>query len=308
MHRPIIADTRAPARPSIHIIRLRRVCTAARYLAGLVLGCVGTAASGSLAASTRAPLLRWSLGPRCLGAGVALAARVPVLTSSSARRPTPSVVASFISDSAATTSPPSSVPNLARDRLDHPLAAAIRLIYAARPTWPVGYARLRRSREDRPRVQRASPPIEHRAAAASPRRAAVPPPRGSPRGCIDSCVAAASPLRAVVSRYAVTAAAPRPSPRLHRLANRRCVAPSGRNVTVSGPRRRPEVFPPSPRPACRNCVAPSGRSAAARGPLRRHRASTSRGMRRAVSLGAGTPPSAPIFVTLSGFFAYFEHR
>nr|BDI54653.1 hypothetical protein [Triticum aestivum] len=31
-------------------------------------------------------------------------------------------------------------------------------------------------------------------------------------------------------------------------------------------------------------------------------------MRRAVSLGAGTPPSAPVFVTLSGFFAYFTHR
>ena len=31
-------------------------------------------------------------------------------------------------------------------------------------------------------------------------------------------------------------------------------------------------------------------------------------MRRAVSLGAATPPSAPVFVTLSGFFAYFEHR
>ena len=31
-------------------------------------------------------------------------------------------------------------------------------------------------------------------------------------------------------------------------------------------------------------------------------------MRRAVSLGAGTPLSAPVFVTLSGFFAYFEHR
>ena len=31
-------------------------------------------------------------------------------------------------------------------------------------------------------------------------------------------------------------------------------------------------------------------------------------MRRAVSLGAGTPSSALVFVTLSGFFAYFEHR
>ena len=34
---------------------------------------------------------------------------------------------------AATTHLPSGVPDLARDRLDHPLAAAIRLIYAARP-------------------------------------------------------------------------------------------------------------------------------------------------------------------------------
>ena len=31
-------------------------------------------------------------------------------------------------------------------------------------------------------------------------------------------------------------------------------------------------------------------------------------MRRAASLGAGTSPSAPVFVMLSGFFAYFEHR
>ena len=48
----------------------------------------------------------------------------------------PPVAAGFISDSAATTPSPSGVPDLARDRLDHPLAAAIRLIYAARPTWP----------------------------------------------------------------------------------------------------------------------------------------------------------------------------
>ena len=31
-------------------------------------------------------------------------------------------------------------------------------------------------------------------------------------------------------------------------------------------------------------------------------------MRRTTSFGAGTPSSAPVFVTLSGFFAYFEHR
>ena len=31
-------------------------------------------------------------------------------------------------------------------------------------------------------------------------------------------------------------------------------------------------------------------------------------MCHAVSLGAGTPPSVQVFVTLSGFFAYFEHR
>nr|XP_020153204.1 formin-like protein 14 [Aegilops tauschii subsp. strangulata] len=122
------------------------------YLAGLVLGCVGTAALHSLDASTRAPLLRWSLGHRCLGAGAALAARVPVPTHSSARRLTPSVVAGLIPDSAATTPPSSGVPDLARDRLDHSLAAAICLIYATRPTWPVSCARLRTSREDCPRV------------------------------------------------------------------------------------------------------------------------------------------------------------
>nr|XP_020199929.1 serine/arginine repetitive matrix protein 1-like [Aegilops tauschii subsp. strangulata] len=138
-------DPRHPPPPLLH-------GGPAVYLAGLVLGCVGTAASGSSAASTQAPLLRWSLGPRYPGAGAALAVRVPVLTSSPARRPTPSVVTGLISDSAATSPPPSAVPDLALDRLDHPLAAAIHLIYAARPTWPVGYARLRRSREDRPRV------------------------------------------------------------------------------------------------------------------------------------------------------------
>ena len=31
-------------------------------------------------------------------------------------------------------------------------------------------------------------------------------------------------------------------------------------------------------------------------------------MRRTTSFGAGTPSSAPVFVTLSGFFAYFEHH
>ena len=46
----------------------------------------------------------------------------------------PPAAAGFISDSATTTPPPSGVPDLARDRLDHPLAAAIRLIYAVRPT------------------------------------------------------------------------------------------------------------------------------------------------------------------------------
>ena len=61
-----------------------------------------------------------------------------------------SVIAGLIFDSAATLPPPSGVSDLAHDWLDHLLAAAIRLIYAARPTWHVGYARLRRSREDRP--------------------------------------------------------------------------------------------------------------------------------------------------------------
>ncbi|XP_040252217.1 uncharacterized protein [Aegilops tauschii subsp. strangulata] len=116
------------------------------YITGLVLDCVGLTASDSSATSARAPLLHWSLGPRCPGAGAALAARVLVLTSSSARHPTPSVVAGLIPDSAATTPPSSGVPDLARDRLDHPLAAAIRLLYAAPPTWPVTDARLRKSR------------------------------------------------------------------------------------------------------------------------------------------------------------------
>ena len=43
----------------------------------------------------------------------------------------PPAAAGFISDSVATTPPPSGVPDLARDRLDHPLVAAFRLIYAA---------------------------------------------------------------------------------------------------------------------------------------------------------------------------------
>ena len=47
-------------------------------------------------------------------------------------------VAGFISDSATIPSPSSCVPDLARDRIDHPPAAAIRLIYVVRPTWPVG--------------------------------------------------------------------------------------------------------------------------------------------------------------------------
>nr|BDI54654.1 predicted protein [Triticum aestivum] len=113
----------------------------------------------------------------------------------------PPATVGFILNSAAITPRPSGVPDLARDRLDHLLAAAIRLIYAARPTWPVGYARLRRSREDHTRVQRASPPIEHRAAAGSPRRAAAPPPRGSSPGCTDPrhrCVASSG--RSAVTR------------------------------------------------------------------------------------------------------------
>ena len=46
----------------------------------------------------------------------------------------PPAAVGFISDSTATTPPPSGVPDLTRDRLDHPLAVAIRLIYAAQPT------------------------------------------------------------------------------------------------------------------------------------------------------------------------------
>nr|XP_020186764.1 classical arabinogalactan protein 9-like [Aegilops tauschii subsp. strangulata] len=71
--------------------------------------------------------------------------------------------------------------------------------------------RLRRPSTPYPRVQRSPPPIEQRAAAASPHRAAVLPPCGSPRGCTD--------------------------PR------RRCVAPSGRSAAAHGPRRRPEAVP-----------------------------------------------------------------
>ena len=59
-------------------------------------------------------------------------------------------VVGFISDSAASTPPPSGVPDLARDRIDHPPAAAIRFIYAGRLTWPVSCARLRSPLEDRP--------------------------------------------------------------------------------------------------------------------------------------------------------------
>ena len=43
----------------------------------------------------------------------------------------PPAAAGFISDSAATTPSLGGVPDLACDRLDHPLTVAIRLIYAA---------------------------------------------------------------------------------------------------------------------------------------------------------------------------------
>ena len=120
---------------------------------------------------------------------------------------------------------------------------------------------LRRPSPSCPRVQRAPPPIEQQVAAASPPRAAAPPPRGSPRGS-SIRVAAASPLRAIVLRHVISAAAPRPfpccttsraaaasplqaveaqpavncrteavrsrpSPRLHRRSRCRCVTPSG---------------------------------------------------------------------------------
>ena len=81
-----------------------------------------------------------------------------------------SVIVGLISDSAVTPPPPQQRPDLARNRLDHPLVAAIRPIYVVPLTWPIGCARPRRSREDRSRVQRAPPPIEQRVAAASPRR------------------------------------------------------------------------------------------------------------------------------------------
>ena len=152
---------------------------------------LGTATSGSSAASTRAPLLHWSLGPRCPAAGAALAARVLVLTSSSARRPTPSVVAALIADSAATPPPPSGVPDLTRARLDHPLAVVIRLIYAARPTWPVGYVRLRRSREDRPEYRA---PLR-RSSIGLPLRRPIGPQRHRPVVLLATALTRASPLR-----------------------------------------------------------------------------------------------------------------
>ena len=46
----------------------------------------------------------------------------------------PPAAAGFILDSTATAPPPSDVPDLARDQIDHSPAAAIRLIYAVRPT------------------------------------------------------------------------------------------------------------------------------------------------------------------------------
>nr|XP_051196050.1 uncharacterized protein LOC127309114 [Lolium perenne] len=159
--------------------------------------------------------------------------------------------------------------DLARDRLDHPLAAAIRLIYAARSTWP-STARAFASPMKRVIVRRAPLTIEHRAADASPvepqrrrpwfsprlhrparcrcvapygpsRRGALstPPPRGRSRGCPDMRVAAASPLRAVAPQRAVHAAAPRSSPPSPRHARRRCVAPSSRSAAARGPLCRP---------------------------------------------------------------------
>ena len=204
MRPPIIATVHAPARPSIHATRHRRV-----YMAALrsTSSASSPAASGPSTVLARAPRLRWSLRPCCPSAGAALVARVLV-----ARCPTPLGIAGFISDSAATPPSPSGVPDLARDWLDHLLAAVIRLIYASRPTWPVGCSRLRRSREDHLRVQCAPPPIEQWAAAAS-----------APSGR--------------------SAAAPSFSLLLHRLVRRRCVAPLGRSAAICGPRRRPKVVP-----------------------------------------------------------------
>ena len=67
----------------------------------------------------------------------------------------------------------------------------------------------------------------------SPRRAAAPPSRGSPCDCNDSRIVAASPLLVIVPQYAVPAATPRPSPRLHRHALRRCAGPSGCSANTS---------------------------------------------------------------------------
>ena len=72
MRRPIIIVARAPTRPSIHITRLRRVCTAARRSTSSVSS---SAASGRLRQTCRLP----QLGRRCSVGRSGLAARAPAL-------------------------------------------------------------------------------------------------------------------------------------------------------------------------------------------------------------------------------------
>ena len=72
MRRPIIVVARAPARPSIHVTRHRRVCTAARRS---TLPASSSAASGRLRQARRLP----QLGRRCSVGRSGLAARAPAL-------------------------------------------------------------------------------------------------------------------------------------------------------------------------------------------------------------------------------------
>lgn len=136
-------------------------------------------------------------------------------------------------------------------------------------------------------------PSNHNVAARGPSHPEVVRFRPS-RGCTDPRAVAASPHPVIAS----VARGPRRCPKIVPAAAPTHEPPLRRPF---GPQRRGLRSPPSPRPACRRYVAPSGPSAAARGPLRRPRAPTSRDMRRVVSLGARTPLSAPVFVTLSGF-------
>nr|XP_020193907.1 BTB/POZ and MATH domain-containing protein 5-like [Aegilops tauschii subsp. strangulata] len=107
------------------------------------------------------------------------------------RHPPPSVVAGLIPDSAAITPPSSGVPDVARDRLDHPLAAAIRLIYAARPTCP---SVTRASAGPVKIVPEFSAPL-HRSSIGLPLRRPVRPQRRRPVVLLAAASTHASSLR-----------------------------------------------------------------------------------------------------------------